>query len=296
MSQWGNTATQASNTPKWGQMLITAGSGKSNRSSNNTAMFQNSSPENFAKSGHNPFQSSGVFAASAAQLANTSGESRKIRAAGWQLREAGEGPIVSISVTGSSGNTANGEVILFTNGGAGLVNAYGVITTNSSGNMVSVVIGPAASFSNSIQGGRFTNSSVIATSFVREKHLLTISVTAAGSSGYTNGDIVQAGNGFSNGYGTITTNGSGNLASVAVGTNSSGLGLWPNNVANNVVTFSVPSPANGSATGGTFTANLITSAGGTVSVTLGGRAGRVQYECLVGMGSLTAANNTILPS
>lgn len=293
MIMWGNNATSSAAIPKWSADLITAGSGPTAEAANNTSMFQNSSPENFSKNGHNPFQASGIFGASAPQLANTSGESRKIRSAGWQLREAFEGPVISVAVTNVGANFANGEVVLFSNGGAGLQNGYGIVSTNSSGNMTSVAIGPAASFSNSVAGGRFMNANVVVISFVREKHLLTVNITAGGS-GYNNTDVIQCGNGFVNGTATITTNATGGIATAT----PLNLGLWANNVANNVVTFQVQNTSGLPSTGtsATFTANLTQSTSGNVSVTLGGRAGRVQYECIVAMTGMTQANNPILPS
>jgi hypothetical protein len=77
------------------------------------------------------------------------------------------------------------------------------------------------------------------------------------------------------------------------------VGLWPAATTNAQVTFAVTA-ANGDASAGsgaTFAAGLANSAGGTLTLTLGGRAGRVSYETIVAMGSLSngAADDDLLP-
>ena len=106
--------------------------------------------------------------------------------------------------------------------------------------------------------------------------LTAITVTAAGT-GYANSDTfsIAAGTGGTNATGNVVTNATGNVVSYSV-TN------WGAN-------FNSAAP--------TVT---ITTAGGTnatIAAVAGGRAGRVQYETLVAMGSITgdASDDTLLP-
>jgi hypothetical protein len=65
-------------------------------------------------------------------------------------------------------------------------------------------------------------------------------------------------------------------------------GLFANTQTNSAVTFTISNSTGGAITGLTFVANLATSTGGNVSVSaVGGRAGRVQYQTLVAMGTIT---------
>jgi hypothetical protein len=286
----GNNGNAASNSVNWAAQSLNFGSGSANKTSNNTALWENTTPEAFQKNGYAPEYAVGQFAWSTAQQANGAGENNLVSVAGWNLRRAFEGPVISFAVGTSSANAANGESVLVSNGS---LNAYGIVTTNSSGNMTSVALGNS--------GGRFVNSSILAYSFTREKHLLTITVTANGGAVgnvYSNSDYVIASNGLVNSLAAvIVTNSSGNLVSVTPNTQPLGLGLWANNVANNTVVLTIyaANGATSNGTGATLTANLITSTGGAVTATLGGRSGRVQYEAICAMGSILQANCPNLP-
>ena len=106
--------------------------------------------------------------------------------------------------------------------------------------------------------------------------LTAITVAAAGRT-YANSDTfaVAAGTGGTNATGNVVTN-----------------------AAGNVVSFSVSSwGANFNAAAPTVTITTSTGVGASLTATAGGRAGRVQYETLVAMGSIAgdASDDTLLP-
>lgn len=95
-------------------------------------------------------------------------------------------------------------------------------------------------------------------------------VNLAGAN-WANGNIVTVSNGITNAVGTVVTNNTGNVSSITITSGGSGFV----NASAAVVAFS-------NSTGGT-TGN---GQGASVTLTFGGRAGRVQTETLVAMGSL----------
>ena len=105
--------------------------------------------------------------------------------------------------------------------------------------------------------------------------LTSVTVTAAGS-GYANTEtfVIAAGTGGTNATGNVVTNATGNVVSVSISN-------WGAN-------FNAAAPTV------TLTANGV---GATITAVAGGRAGRVQYETLVAMGSITgdASDDTLLP-
>jgi hypothetical protein len=109
--------------------------------------------------------------------------------------------------------------------------------------------------------------------------LKTIAINAAGT-GYANGNFVRVSGGTTNAYATITTDASGVLTSLAVQDNGSG---FVNNSTITVAVFTA-GPTGGVAGAGT---------GGTFTVVLGGRAGRVSTETLVALSGMTSNNSTL---
>ena len=106
--------------------------------------------------------------------------------------------------------------------------------------------------------------------------LSTITVAAAGKT-YANSDT------FSIAAGTGGTNATGNLVTNATG---------------NVVSYSITnSGANFNAVAPTVTITTAAGTGASLTATVGGRAGRTQYETLVAMGSITgdASDDALLP-
>lgn len=98
-----------------------------------------------------------------------------------------------------------------------------------------------------------------------------IAITAAGT-GYANADTVKVSGGLVNAAATITTNGAGAIQTVTV-----------------------TNPGGGFTNVSSATVAITTSAGtgATLTPALAGRAGRVQTEVLVAMGSMTANNSTL---
>lgn len=284
MTLWGSNGASTNTTagvPKFTAQVLAKGSGKAARVTNTAAIANNSTPNAYINT-----EAVGVFALTTVKHANTSSESSaKGRiATGWNLRRAYQGPVLTLNANGGA-NFANGETVLLSNGTS---NGTANLTTNATGNLVSATVRPG-------QGGLFTNAGVVAVTFMREKHLSTITVT--GGSGYSNTDTIRASNGVVNGSATIVTDGSGVF--VNGGITLTNVGIWGNTQTNTQVVFTVLA-ANGAASNGsgaTLVANLSTSTTGTCNVaTMGGRAGRVHYECLVAFGNnlVDASSNTVL--
>jgi hypothetical protein len=97
----------------------------------------------------------------------------------------------------------------------------------------------------------------------------------AGGTGYSNADTVTVSNGSINAHGVVTTNSTGGITSIKTG-NTAGSGFYT--PAKSVVTLTTS-----------------TGTGANVGVTLGGRAGRHQYETLVAMSSITSNSSGALP-
>jgi hypothetical protein len=107
----------------------------------------------------------------------------------------------------------------------------------------------------------------------------TIAINAAGT-GYANGNFVRVSGGTTNAYATITTNGSGAITALTL--NESGAGFVNNStITTGVFTVGSTGGAAGAGTTATFT------------ITLGGRANRVQTETLVALSGMTANNSTL---
>jgi hypothetical protein len=113
-------------------------------------------------------------------------------------------------------------------------------------------------------------------------------ITASGS-GYSNNDkfvVTSTGTGTVNVSTTVATNATGGVVSVG-SNNVINAGLFINSTA---TTASITNTTGGTANGSGFTA----------TVALGGRANRIQRECLVSLGSMTSntnsANNPLFPN
>ena len=233
-------------------------------------MFNNATPGAFMSG-----VAVGVFGVSATEMSNNvvNGKERGAHA-GWNLRRAGTGPVVSFTVTAAGSGFANGETINVSNGTS---NATGTITSNATGNMVSVAVTGG--------GAGFTNTAMAVIGFNRERDVVEIKYTGT-ATGYSNTDRITVSNGIVNATATVATNATGGALTFTI-TNP---GLFSNTAANATAVVAIAN-ATGGASGGsgaTFSANLASSTGGTVTIALGGRAGRVHHETLVAMGSLGA--------
>jgi len=207
---------------------------------------------------------------------------------GWVKRTVGEGPVTAVSDGGGS-NIANGETITLSNGSSlGLL----TITSNATGNISSVAI---------TKGGIFDVNTNVVVAFNREKHVANsgVAINYTGTAtGYNNTDVVTVANGITNATASVSTNATGGSLTFTI----TNVGLFSNTAANNSVAITIANSTGGASlgTGATFTtANLVSSTGGSVTVnTLGGRAGRINYETLVcvHMASENSADNTQFPN
>lgn len=265
MPLWNATDT-GNNSPK--NVSIVAGS----NAIGNT-MFANVSPvANFEGSNNIAV---GVFGVDITemQFSNSSVAPSKMTHAGWNIVRQGTGGVVTFGVTTVGSGYANLAAVKVSNGG---INAIGLVSTNATGNVQSVSV---------LTGGQFINASTIVISSNAANSVASVTITAAGAN-YVNGEVVTFGNNAAAGVGgsaVIGTNASGNITSVVV---TNGGALFPS-PANTTVAI-----ANGpGGSGATLTPVLSSGANGLVtSVVLGGRAGRITYECIVAMGMANTAN------
>ena len=195
MPQWGNTDA-AANSVKYATELTDGqcqGSGNVNKAANNAALFGNTTLSAFV-----PGKEVGQFPVTVQEMANTQGERHDVTHAGWNMRHAWSGPVVSFGVS-------------------------------------------------------------------------------VGGTGYANTDLVKVSGGTTNAAGAISTNSTGGIVSVAVTTSGNGF----INVSSSTLAIT-------NATGGASAGS-----GSTLTFTLGGRAGRVFYENIVAMGSISSTGNSI---
>ncbi len=283
MPLWGNVAN-SSQSVKYGTELTRTGpvgSGSAAKAANNTSLYQNTTPNAFGSNA-----SVGQFAVTTTELANTtSPEYRYPQHAGWNMRIQGTGPVVGGTATGGSG-FANGET--FTVSGA-QTNAIGSITANATGNLVSFAV---------VQGGAgFSNAASGTVAFNREQHVSAITVSGT-PTGYSNTDrIVFTGNStvaaINAGSASVSTNSTGGFVSANVTITNPG--LFSNTATTGSLTFTVQN-ANGGASAGsgaTFAGTFANSTGGAITLFLGGRANRVQYETIVAFSSITSSNTGV---
>ncbi len=173
---------------------------------------------------------------------------------------------VNLGVTANNANLVFGNTTFgaFRNNNVAMKEAVGVfgISTTEAGNTVSG--GTKAAHAGWNMRTAHTGS------------IASITIVAPGRL-YTNGDIITVNPGVSaisaNATATIATNGLGNVVSVSI--TSAGGGFTTTAISNASVTFA-------NSTGGASLGSLA-----NITATAGGRAGRVQLETLVAMGSIT---------
>ena len=288
MSSWGrndqsvtansSTTKESSNgAPIGTYTLVRAGGGANAHFGNTSAgsraatdvnMFGNTTPGAFVTGA-----AVGVFGVDVTEVAVSNAYG--VAHAGWNVRRAGTGPVTSISVAGGSGFT-NGETITIGNGS---VSAVGTLSTNTSGGIESIAI--------TAPGAGFANTAMVSKTFNRQKRLATITVGGT-ATGYDNTDVIVISNATVNAAASVVTNSTGGFVTGDV--TITNVGLFPQARTNGglVITALAANGAASNGSGATFSGTLANSTGGTATVTLGGRAGRVHYETLVAMGSLGA--------
>ena len=217
---------------------------------------------------------------------------------GWNAVRVGTGPIATVGANNKGSSFANGETITIS-GGSG--NATVTITTNAAGLISSLAL--------TDPGYGFTNVASLTVTFNREKHVTAVTGnTNAAVVGYDNTSIVVISNGTVNATASLSTNATGGLSSVTV----TSKGLFANTKTAGQLAFTVGNSSSNSTFTGTtgivgntstataFSATLGTSSSGSLTglITLGGHAGRIQYESLVAM-HITSENtgdNAVFPN
>lgn len=81
----------------------------------------------------------GQFGASTAEVANTTGEGKKLAHAGWQLRTAGTGQLASLVITAGGTGYNNADLIRVASPTGG-TNATATLTTNSTGGIATLTV------------------------------------------------------------------------------------------------------------------------------------------------------------
>lgn len=163
MSTWGRndqpitansttTAVTSNGAPIWSYALVKGGGG-ANAAFGNTSgtqatvslnMFNNTTPGAFISGAE-----IGVFGVSATEQSNnTLNKSKEAGAhAGWNLRVAGTGPIVSIAANATLTGYVNSDVITVTSPATDGVNASITFTTNSTGGSLAfTIVNPGSGF------------------------------------------------------------------------------------------------------------------------------------------------------
>jgi hypothetical protein len=198
---------------------------------------------------------------------------------GWQVKRSGTGPVVSIAVGAQAGQFANGETVKISpTAGANVVNATAFVTTNATGNIVSMSVKTG--------GSGWTNSTNFTYTWNHDVQWISNVNIGVAATGYTVGNMLVFSNGTVNALANITS------ASITNGTvtvlNS---GLFANTVGTgNIVVTMVNSTMGATLTGNTtvssFSLLLANSSGApTITAKAGGRAGRIHFETLVAGGS-----------
>jgi len=231
-----------------------------------------------------PRQAVGVFGVSSGEMVNAAASG--VTHTGWNLRRQGTGPLVSAAISNTGTDFRTGETAVVT-GPTGSVNAALSFIANSSGALTGVTV--------TNPGAGFNNTSSMSVTFNREKRLIAFVVSGT-PLGYSNTDTILVSNGTIEATGTLVTNSTGGFASGDTTVVSEGM-FAQSQVAGNLV-FAVLA-ANGAVSAGsgaTISGTLQNSQNGSVTLTLGGRAGRVSWETLVA-GSITSdgSDDTILP-
>jgi hypothetical protein len=279
MALWGKR-DQANNAPK-GRSWVAGTNAFPN------AMFGNTTSSSFINN-----QALGIFGVDKTEA----GVKGRGVTPGWNLVRTGTGPVTGVSVTNVGTAFVTGETITVSNGSS---NGILTITANGfAGNSTSnAVSGNISSVTITSGGAGFVTNTGVVFAFNRE--LKIVGLTVAGTpSGYSNTDVIRVfGNATvaatTNATATFVTNSTGGFVTANVTITS--IGLFSNaftntaaaSTANVNVRIVAANGSNSAGTGATITANIVPSTSGNVTITtLGGRAGRIQYETLVAVDSM----------
>lgn len=235
-------------------------------------MYLNSTPGAF-KGG----QVIGVYGIDPTE-AKTSGKA----GAGWIAVRQGMGAVNTIAV--NAGGTGFGNLAVGTLSGGDINVNFQVDSTNSTGgaNSVSIISGQSPA-------GRFANVGAI--TVTQPANGIYTATISAGGTGFSNGDLITFGNGQVNAVASLTTNTTGGITAVTFSTGGRGF----TNTLNTTRTLTNATGGSTAGTGSNIVPTIATGSGLTLTITLGGRAGRTSYEELVSIGSINASNTTALP-
>lgn len=292
MALWGKL-DQANNAPKGHGFLATP-----NAYAN--AVFGNTTSSSFINN-----QVFGVFGVDQTEA----GIKGRTVTPGWNLVRTGTGPVSAVTVTNVGTLFATGETITISNGSA---NGILTITANGfAGNSSSnALAGNITSVAITSGGSGFVTNTAVVFGFNRELHVSTLTL-AGTATGYSNTDTIRVyGNATAaattNGTATFVTNSTGGFVTANI--TVSNIGLFSNvftntaaaSTANVNVRVVAANGSNSAGTGATITANIIPSTTGNVTITtLGGRAGRIMYENLAVVRSMSNAGadaeDTVFP-
>jgi hypothetical protein len=256
MSQWG-TKDLANNAPEWKFPFGAA-------NTRGVDVYQNNTPAAFR-------HANGMVIGLYGVDANEATLKGKGVSPGWVMVRTGEGPVTAATISGGL-LFANGETIKISNGSS---NGTLTVVTNAAGNAASLTI---------TDGGIFKANTNVVVGFNRQKSIdptATSKITIVGTAtGYSNTDVVTVSNAISNAILAVSTNSTGG----SLGFTVVNRGLFSNTITKSQVVVTIANSTGGASggSGATFTAaNVQPSSGGTVVInTLGGRAGRQQYETL----------------
>jgi len=162
MPLWGANGAAVSNTPKFTVLVNHV----SNSSVNTTAnLYVNTTPSAFINN-----TVVGIYGVTPTELAVAEAANVKnVSSPGWVLRKSGMGPVINITMSNTGTGYSNLDVVHI-KGSAGCVNSSAVVTTNSTGGIISLT-----GFSNN--GGLFPNVAYAA---------VTISNTTGGAANGSN--------------------------------------------------------------------------------------------------------------
>lgn len=263
MPLWGKI-NQKNNAPKYKvvESQVAAGPSKGTNT-----LFNNTSVGVF-----HPGQVLGVWGANASQVSGAN--AGKISHTGWHLVRQGTGPVAALTATVGGTGFANLAVGTVTSSVAGGNARFIVASTNSTGGITALTV--------SSGGSGFVNTTATITAPANG----IVNVAIGGGSGYSNADTIVFSNGQVNATATLTTNATGGISTVVL--TSAGRG-FPSNTGT-VVTITTSGGTNGN-----VVVNVLGAGSGqTITYTLGGRGGRLHYECLVA-GQITGSPPATLP-
>jgi hypothetical protein len=172
MSLWGNLDA-ANNAPK---SSATAGYGGNTPqvTANAQVYYANTRPNSFIASA-----AIGVFGVDAAEQANVTAATGKTQHAGWNVRKAGMGPIVSI--TANTGAVGSNSTITFANGGTPNTPASALVAVNAAGFITSVTVVNGGQYLTTPTANTMSNAVFTITMGGRANRVQTETLVAMGS-------------------------------------------------------------------------------------------------------------------